>query len=154
MNKFRSIYLLLIVALIGLGDATYLTIMHYVNRIPECSIIHGCEIVLTSQYATIAGVPISAAGALFYALMFTLLYGAISGPTVKNMKFPMLLATAGMIVTLVLLYIQTFVIKAYCQFCVLSAITSFCLFIGILPLYLKLKKNIQLPPNSTPNPGI
>ncbi|MDQ3221115.1 MAG: hypothetical protein M3Q26_10310, partial [Acidobacteriota bacterium] len=47
-----------VVALAGLVDAMYLTVKHYTEEPVPCSIIEGCEMVLTSSYAEIAGVPL------------------------------------------------------------------------------------------------
>src|SRR3954469_6403031 len=63
---------LFVVALLGFADATYLTVEHYVNAIPPCS-IGSCETVLTSQYASVLGFPVSLFGSVFYFLVLVLL---------------------------------------------------------------------------------
>ena len=47
----------------GLADALYLTIEHLAGRSVPCSVTGGCEEVLTSSYAVIAGIPLAAVGA-------------------------------------------------------------------------------------------
>ena len=49
-----------IVALAGLVDSIYLTVHHLTAEPVPCSIISGCETVLTSSYAEMAGVPLAA----------------------------------------------------------------------------------------------
>src|SRR3990167_7601388 len=66
-----AVIILLIVAMLGFADATYLTIEHYRGVIPPCSIIKGCEIVLTSPSSVLFGVPFSFLGAFFF-LLFSL----------------------------------------------------------------------------------
>ena len=56
-----------VVALIGLGDAIYLIIHHLTGEQVPCSIVVGCEMVLTSEYATIAGIPLAAFALRTYA---------------------------------------------------------------------------------------
>lgn len=47
-----------IIALVGVADSVYLTAHHYTAEPVPCSIIEGCEQVLTSGYAEIAGFPL------------------------------------------------------------------------------------------------
>ncbi len=61
-----------VVALIGVADAVYLTVHHYTGEKVPCSVVAGCEQVLTSSYAEIAGVPLAAFGALAYFMAFSL----------------------------------------------------------------------------------
>ncbi len=49
-----------VVALCGVADAIYLTVHHYTGEKVPCSIVAGCEQVLTSSYAEIAGIPLAA----------------------------------------------------------------------------------------------
>ncbi len=64
-------YLLLALAMIGLGDTFYLSYFQYLNLIPSCA-IGGCETVLTSEYSKLFGVPWSYIGLVYYAYMFCL----------------------------------------------------------------------------------
>src|SRR5688500_9886146 len=61
-----------LVALVGLADSVYLTVHHFTAEPVPCSIISGCETVLTSPYAEIAGVPLAALGAAAYFAAFSL----------------------------------------------------------------------------------
>jgi len=62
------------VALVGLGIATYLTVVHYAGGTPVCAIAHGCATVQQSQYAALAGVPVAVLGVAGYlALLASLL---------------------------------------------------------------------------------
>ncbi len=54
----KSIVTLFLITAVGFVDAMYLTVEHYVNAIPPCS-IGSCETVLTSQYASVLGLPVS-----------------------------------------------------------------------------------------------
>ncbi|MBF8250117.1 MAG: Vitamin epoxide reductase [Candidatus Levybacteria bacterium] len=120
--KNKSSVFLLFLSLAGFFDSSYLTILHYKNIIPPCSITYGCEKVLTSQFATILDVPISIFGSFFFlTLIFLLLLGWI--------KYFKLLILAGVLVAVVLLYIQAFVLRAYCQYCLLVEAIIFAMFI-------------------------
>jgi len=115
------------VALIGLADSVYLTVQHLTAAPVPCSIISGCETVLTSAYAEMAGVPTAAFGAAAYFAAFSLALLAAFGNRAAWMLFGVL--SIGMAAfTLWLLYLQGFVIGAFCQFCLISALTTFVLF--------------------------
>jgi uncharacterized membrane protein len=47
--------------------------LHFKHIIPPCSLAHGCETVLTSQYATIGPIPIALIGSAYYVILMTIL---------------------------------------------------------------------------------
>lgn len=117
-----------ILGFLGFLDATYLTVLHYKNVTPPCSVAHGCEAVLTSQYATLLGIPIAFIGALFYvtALMLLLLW-----MQTKKTIFTTLLVSltgAGFVIAVLLVGIQAFILHAFCQYCLASELIDFLLF--------------------------
>lgn len=117
-----------IVALAGLADSAYLTIKHFTNEPVPCSLIEGCEMVLTSPYAEIGGVPLAALGSVAYFFAFSLAMLAAFGNRLAWTAFS--IQTVLMAAFSVwLLYLQGAVIGAFCQFCLISAATSFVLFI-------------------------
>jgi len=115
-----------IVAIAGLADATYLTIHHLTAEPVPCSIIEGCETVLTSPYAEIAGVPLAAFGAIAYFVAFALALLAAFGNRMTWTLFGIQVVLMSLF-TAWLLYLQGYVIGAFCQFCLISALTTFTL---------------------------
>lgn len=118
----------IVAALLGLADSVYLTVHHYTAEPVPCSIISGCETVLTSEYAEIAGVPLAALGAAAYFIAFSLALLASFG----NRPAWTLFGVQSVIMaffTSWLIYLQAYVIGAFCQFCLISAITTFTLLI-------------------------
>lgn len=117
-----------LVALVGLVDSIYLTIHHLTAEPVPCNLVSGCETVLTSKYAEIGGVPLAAFGAIAYFIAFSLALLAVYGNRTAWKVFGLLvIGMAGF--TAWLLYLQAFVINAFCQFCLLSAATSVTLLI-------------------------
>lgn len=116
------------VAIAGLLDAVYLTIKHYTAEPVPCSLIEGCETVLTSAYAEFAGIPTAAYGALAYFVAFSLAILAAYGNRLMWKLFGVHVVIM-VLVTCWLLYLQAYVINAFCQFCLISALTTFLLFI-------------------------
>lgn len=115
-------------ALVGLGDSIYLTVQHYTAAPVPCSIIEGCETVLTSSWATIGEIPLAAFGAVSYFVAFSLAVLTAFGDRRMWLLFGVL--TAGMAAfSAFLIYLQAFVIGAFCQFCLISAASSILLFV-------------------------
>lgn len=109
-----------IVSLLGLADAIYLTIEHITGQSVRCTIVAGCSEVLSSSYAVVFGVPLAAVGAAAYFSVFSLATLAAFGYRGAGLLLT-LLVTTMLLVSLWLIYLQAFVIKAFCQFCLFSA---------------------------------
>lgn len=121
--------LLFVFALLGFSDSTYLAIKHYNNSLPPCTIINGCEKVLTSKYAEFAGIPTALYGSLFYLtiLVLLVLYVDLKKEWIKKSIF--YLSSLGFLFSLFLIALQVFVIEAICLFCLVSATSSTALFV-------------------------
>lgn len=131
--KNAVIIILLLVAVVGFADATYLTAKHYLDDPVTCSILEGCETVTTSKYATLFGIPIALFGSLYYLTSFFLLFLYREG--IKGvLNLFAALTVLAFLITLYLLYLQIFVLEALCLFCLGSATTSTLLFFGALYL--------------------
>jgi Predicted membrane protein len=124
-----------VVALVGLLDSAYLTVKHFTHEPVPCSLIEGCEQVLTSPYAEMSGVPLAALGAAAYFVAFSLAILAAFG---NRMMWTLFCIQAVLMAafSVWLLYLQGAVIGAFCQFCLISAATSFTL--AIIVVYSKL----------------
>jgi uncharacterized membrane protein len=133
-NKF--IIVLGIIALIGFGDASFLTIEHYHNLIPPCTTL-GCEAVLSSAYSTILGIPVSLLGMLYYFAMSIGLFAYVEGKYERVLRTVLLLTVCGFLMSLWFIFLQAFVIHAYCLYCLGSATTSTILFIGAVVILRK-----------------
>jgi len=64
--------LTIIISIIGLADSGYVTYEKLSGIIPACGANFSCDTVLTSKYAYIASIPISAFGFIFYGAMLVL----------------------------------------------------------------------------------
>lgn len=124
----KLVIFLLIVALLGFADATYLTIEHYQNVIPPCT-TSGCETVLTSAYSSVVGIPVSLLGALYYLIVLIGVFAYLESKNTKVLKWALLFTVFGLLCSLWFLYVQAFILNAYCQYCLVSAATSTILFI-------------------------
>src|SRR6266404_9875017 len=115
-----------LLSLIGLADSIYLTVEHLTGQSLRCTIISGCSEVLSSPYAQIGSIPLAAVGAAAYFTVFSLSILAAFG---YRFARPLLAALVGLmfVMTLWLLYLQAFVIRHFCQYCLLSAAVTIIL---------------------------
>ncbi len=143
--------LLLHVALpvIGIADAGYITYEGMQGIVPPCKTGFDCGSVLTSQYAHIGPVPLSALGLLYYGTLFIL--GSLMILEVDTSRWfpkkirklttaPQLYTTItvfGLLFSMYLVFLMGIVIKSWCLYCLVSAITSAALF-AISWTYLKI----------------
>jgi len=120
-----------LLALLGLADAIYLTVEHVTGQSVRCTIITGCSEVLSSSYAVVAGVPLALIGAAGYFGAFSLATLAVFGYRfAATLLMP--LTVAMFLVSLWLIYLQAFVIHAFCQFCLFSALITLLLLVVTL----------------------
>ena len=120
-----------LLALVGLCDAIYLTVEHLNGSTLQCSITHGCAEVLGSPYATVGGLPLAAFGAAAYFAAFSLATLAAFGYRSARKLLAALVALMFLF-SLWLLYLQAFVLHAFCQYCLLSASVTTLLLIVVL----------------------
>lgn len=142
MKKYQKIVgiIFIIFSAIGFVDATYLTIQHYNGVIPPCT-IDGCEIVLTSPQSVILGIPVALLGALYYVTILILAIAFIDTKNIRLLKGASYITILGFFMSLYFVYLQIFVIKNICQYCMVSALTSTVMFLSIIFLFYRIKKD-------------
>jgi uncharacterized membrane protein len=109
-----------LLSLLGLADAIYLTVKHLTGGDVQCIAGADCGKVLGSAYATIAGIPTAAFGVCGYFVSFSLATLAAFGSRKAAMCFT-LVVIAMLAATLWLVYLQRFVLHAFCTYCLVSA---------------------------------
>ena len=120
---------ILVVAVLGFADAAYLTIEHYQGVIPPCSVVSGCETVLTSSYSVIAGIPVSLLGALYYLVIAIGVFAYLDTRKTQLLKWTLSLTIFGLFMSLWFIFVQAFILEAWCIYCLGSATTSIVLFV-------------------------
>jgi uncharacterized membrane protein len=111
---------------VGVADAVYLMVEHVAGRSVRCTITSGCDEVLASPYATVFGLPLAAYGAAAYFTAFSLATLAAFGYRATALPLRVLVGVM-LATTLWLLYVQAFVLRAFCQYCLLSAAVTLTL---------------------------
>ena len=131
-SRFRTILYaaVAIVSVAGLADATYLTVQALTGETLSCGGSPDCFRVLGSSYAKVGGIPVAMLGALAYFSVFMFATFAAFGYA-RAPKFLALMVGMMFLGTLWLLYVQAFLLHAYCRYCLFSAATTF-LIAGLL----------------------
>ena len=115
-----------LIALIGLAESTYLTVIALTGETVVCGGSADCFKVLGSSYAKIAGVPVASFGALAYFSVFTFaVFAAFNYSGAR--KFMNWTVIAMFAMTLWLLFVQAFRLHAFCKYCLFSAALIFLL---------------------------
>jgi uncharacterized membrane protein len=114
----RLVIAIVVLCLLGIGDAGYLTYVHYAGIKVACLAHGGCETVQASRWSKLDGVPVSLLGLIGYiAILGTLVIRTELG---RALGFGIALIGFGFSVYLT--YREVFTIKAICQWCVGSAV--------------------------------
>jgi uncharacterized membrane protein len=108
----------IVLAVLGLGVAAYLTYVHYEGVRPVCGLGGNCEKVQTSEWSKLAGVPVALLGLLGYAAIL----GSLFVDREEALIAGALIALVGFGFSAYLTYRELFTIDAICPWCVASAI--------------------------------
>jgi uncharacterized membrane protein len=129
--KRVGVVLILFFAFFGIADSAYLT-QHELSGTPLlCNIgnLSGCNVVASSQYSHIFGIPLAEFGILFYSVIFVL-------AALEIVLFDQLLRRAlqalsliGLLSSLYFTSVQIFLIGAFCIYCFASALSTLLIFI-------------------------
>ncbi len=129
--------------MLGIADAGYLTYEKLAGIVPPCGTGFQCETVLTSTYASIGPVPLSAFGLGYYATVFLLAIlhfiefdfskaSFLQKTQVKKsnpIDLLQIVTLFGLLFSAYLIFLMGVVLQAWCFYCLLSAIISTLLFI-------------------------
>jgi uncharacterized membrane protein len=121
-----------LVALAGMFVALYLTLykLGYIGTL-VCA-VGSCETVQTSKWATFLGMPVGMWGVGYYVTVLALSLAGLSPALAERISVSRLLVGLtgfGVLFSLWLTYLEFFVIRAICQWCVISAILATALFV-------------------------
>ena len=108
----------ILLALVGLGIASYLTYVHYEDIHPVCGLGGDCVKVQTSEWSKLAGIPVAVLGLVAYATILVSLFV----PGEQALIAGALTALVGFGFSAYLTYRELFTIDAICPWCVASAI--------------------------------
>ncbi len=110
---------MLLIAVLGIGVTTFLTILHYGRIQPPCTGSgNPCEVVQTSIYSHILGIPVALIGLIGYIAITATLFA----PDRDILRLATLgMALFGVAFSGYLTYREAFTLHEYCEWCLTSA---------------------------------
>jgi len=130
----------LILSLLGVANAIYLTIIKFANN-PQLCIqgVGNCWSVNISRYSELFGIPVALLGAITFSSLTVAIWLENSKHSWSKLTiyFEFGVSLFGVMFSAYLTYIELFVINAVCPFCVLSAIIILLIWLRSLVLLLK-----------------
>lgn len=123
-----------VIALLGLGVSSYLTVEHYtastVLACPEGSVIN-CAKVTTSSYATIGPIPVALLGTAYFIVC-----AALCSPIGWRMRrldaVRVAAAATGVVSSLYLVWVELFRLDAICLWCTVVHLSTLALLGSVL----------------------
>jgi uncharacterized membrane protein len=126
----------LALCLIGLADATYLTIAHYSSAVTLICADHGvvnCAKVTSSPQSVIVGIPVALLGLLYFVgitpLMLPVAWRSVAA-WVRWLRLAAVVAGVGMVAYLI--YTELFTLKAICLYCTGVHVVTVLLFLTVM----------------------
>ncbi len=148
--------LLVVLSLIGIADASYITYEKITGGVVGCGQGFDCGTVLNSPYAQVGPIPLSVIGVVFYSIFLLLaglnfleidpkLFPVLRKRDIGWEKVLLLLGSVAFLFSILLVFLMGVVIQAWCLFCLISAGTSSLLFLTSLFLFLSQPRKILAP---------
>lgn len=130
---FRSNRLVFTLSLLGLIVSSFLLYEYNFSGSVACPIGGGCDIVRASAYSRFLGISIPILGVAFYLAMAILSVVRSQKPSERILfKMSLLAAVIGVFFGVYLTFLEGFVIKAFCFWCVLSFIISVAILLSFV----------------------
>jgi uncharacterized membrane protein len=127
-----------ILAAVGLGVSLYLAYVEITQVEAVCGPVGECNVVQSSDYAQVAGIPIAVLGVLFYvAIFFLWAIQRLAKSSWADLasRLLLILALLGVLFSIYLTVLELLVIHAICAWCLGSAvITGLLLLVVIRPV--------------------
>lgn len=127
MNRTTLLTVGVVLTLLGLSDAWYLAQAALDGAALSCSLgagLDGCNIVAQSPYSHLFGVPLALYGVFFYAVLFVTLSILFVKSSCALYRVATALGAIGLIVSTYFLFLQIFIIKALCIYCIASFVIA------------------------------
>ena len=138
--RLRSIHpgwILVVLDVIGLAIAAYLSVVELGGGVPVCGPLKGCETVATSEYAWVGPFPVAVYGVALSLVLLTLAIVWIRTDSPVLLDLHAGLSLVGVIFELYFITLQLFIIQAVCVWCTTYGLSLILRFIVAGAIWLR-----------------
>lgn len=141
---------MIVIAVLGIALAAYLTYVHYSGTRPACTAGSACVKVQTSVWSKVDGVPVALMGLIGYVLIF---FSLLAPDRDETRMATVGLTLFGVCFSGYLTYRELFTIHLICEECATSAVFLALLFIGAVWRFVITSDLPPLPASGDDDPG-
>ena len=127
-RRSKILFAVVFFGFLGTLDSAYLALTALSGVSPVCNFIHGCDLVAASPYSQVFGIPLAVFGVFFYTVIMGLGLWGMTHKNIRAAPFLLFFTVPGFLLSLYFLYLQAFIIRAYCEYCLFSLVTATVLF--------------------------
>lgn len=131
----KEIYLI-ILSLIGFAVSFYMYYSKKYDKPLYCPIGGNCDDVIKSKYGKTFGIENTIPGMGYYILIFIYAIGLLSNRNLfkEDVIYYSIvgISLASVLFSLYLAYIQKFVLRKWCYYCIISTLASLLIFVGVI----------------------
>lgn len=108
------------------------------GQVLVCPVKFDCNTVVNSDYSRFFGIPVEILGMIYYGLTF---FAYLSFVFLSNaipiilVDFVIIISHVALLFSLYLLFVQFFILRKLCSWCIVSAIISGCIFALTIHIY-------------------
>ena len=137
LRRIHPGWILVVLDVIGLAIASYLSVVELGGGVPYCGPLHGCETVAASQYAWIGPLPVAVYGVGLSLILLTLAIAWVrtDRPALLDVHYG--LSLVGVIFEIYFLALQVLVIRAVCIWCTLYGVSLILRFLVAMVIWLR-----------------
>ena len=127
---------LMILSSIGFGISFYIFYTKKYDKKMHCVIGQNCDAVVKSKYGKTFGIENTIPGMLYYALIFAYGIAVLSDRNLFKANiiyyFVVIASIASVLFAVYLTSVQAFVLKKWCEYCIISSIASVLILIVLI----------------------
>ncbi len=137
LRRIHPGWILVVLDIIGLAIASYLSVVELGGGVPYCGPLHGCETVAASQYAWIGPLPVAVygVGLSLVLLVLAIAWVRTDRPALLDVHYG--LSLVGVIFEIYFLTLQVLVIHAVCIWCTLYGLSLIARFLVAMVIWLR-----------------
>lgn len=137
LRRMHPGYILIVLDIVGLLIASYLSVVELSGGVPVCGPLRGCETVAASEYSEILGIPVAVYGVVLSLVLLALAiaWTRTDRPVLLDAHYG--LSLVGVIFEIYFIGLQIFVIEAVCVWCTAYGISLILRFFVAFWIWLK-----------------